>query len=118
MRAARSCFLLGTVSVCLALLLAGTALAQATGNVYLKTLDTEGARLPGVTVTLTGNGAPMSFVTDSRGEARFLGLDPGTDRIKAELEGFATVERPSVVVRIARNTSIEIQLGAWIPSKT
>ena len=102
------------ISVVLALVASGTALAQATGNIYVKTLDTEGARLPGVTVTLTGNGAPMSFVTDSNGGARFLGLDPGTHQIKAELDGFASVERPNVVVRIARNTSIEVVMPVAI----
>jgi len=98
----------------LVLVATGTVLAQATGNIYVSTVDTEGARLPGVTVTVSGMGAPMLFVTDSKGGARFLGLDPGTHQIKAELEGFGTVKRPNVVVRIARNTSIEVVMSVAI----
>jgi len=97
-----------------AVVASGSVLAQPTGNIYVQTMDTEGARLPGVTVTLSGMGAPTLFVTDAKGEVRFLGLDPGVHQIKAELEGFGTVEYPSVEVRIGRNTSIELTMSAAI----
>ncbi len=90
---------------------AGIAVAQEeTGNVYVKVLDTGGNPLPGVTVELTGMGAAKIMVTNTAGEVRFLGIDPGTVSLKASLEGFSTLEYPSVNVRVARNTSIEVQL--------
>jgi hypothetical protein len=94
------------------LLGAGAALAQEdTGNVYVVATDTQGAALPGVTVTLEGFGAPRVQVTNAQGQVRFLGLDPGTWSLTAELEGFSTVEYPAIDVRIARNTNLEVTLS-------
>lgn len=101
-----------------AVLLLGAAaavLAQApTGNLHGTATDNEGARLPGVTVTLTGIGAPRTQVTDEQGNFRFLGLDPGEYSIRAELEGFSTVERSNITIRVARNTQIQVQLSAAV----
>jgi hypothetical protein len=94
---------------------AGVAVAQEeTGNVYVRVLDTDGAPLPGVTVELSGMGAPRIMVTNTAGEARFLGLDPGQVSLRASLEGFSTVEYPNIEVRVARNTAIEVQLSGAI----
>ena len=90
---------------------AGIAVAQEeTGNVYVKVLDSADSPLPGVTVELTGMGAAKIMVTNTAGEVRFLGIDPGTVSLRASLEGFSTLEYPSVNVRVARSTSIEVQL--------
>src|SRR6516225_4098773 len=58
------------------------------GNLYGKVTDESGAALPGVTVTLTGVGAPVSTVTGSQGEFRFLNLSPYSYAVKTELSGF------------------------------
>jgi hypothetical protein len=93
----------------------GAALAQErSGNVFVTVTDTSGAPLPGVTVELTGAGAPQIQVSNAQGEVRYLKLDPGRLQIKASLEGFSTVEYPNVTVNIGRNTSIEVQLSAAI----
>ncbi len=90
----------------------GMANAQEeTGNVYVTVGDAQGSPLPGVTVTLSGIGAPSVAVTDSAGRTRFLALDPGTYGLTAELEGFSTVEYPNIDVRIARNTTLEVTLS-------
>ncbi len=92
--------------------LAGAARAQEeTGNVYVTVSDAEGSPLPGVTVTLSGIGAPQVAVTDGAGRTRFLSLDPGTYGLTAELEGFSTVEYPNIDVRIARNTTLEVTMS-------
>jgi hypothetical protein len=107
---------LGTkwIGVGLALVL-GCALAASaqedTGNVYVVATDGQGAALPGVTVTLEGQGAPRVQVTNAQGQVRFLGLDPGAWSLTAELEGFSTVEYPAIDVRIARNTNLEVTLS-------
>ena len=93
---------------------AGAALAQDTGNIFGTVSDTDGAALPGVTVTLVGFGATQLQVTDSNGGFRFLGLDPGSWSVKAELEGFSTVEYPNVVVSINRNTEILLTLSGAV----
>ena len=51
-----------------ALLPAAFASGQAsTGNIYGKAVDEQGGALPGVSVTLTGPGAPLTTFTDARG---------------------------------------------------
>jgi outer membrane receptor protein involved in Fe transport len=102
--------------VALALLVAGgAAYAQLqTGNLYGKVADEQGAALPGVTVTLTGQGAPQVQVTNAQGDFRFLGLGPGSYGLKAELEGFSTVDYPNIVINIGRNTSIEVTMNAAV----
>jgi hypothetical protein len=92
----------------------GAVFAQDTGNLYGTVTDTEGAPLPGVTVTMTGYGADRTQITDAQGDYRFLGLDPGGYYVKAALEGFSTVEYPNVVININRNTEILITLSAAI----
>jgi hypothetical protein len=95
------------------LLLAGTGTAYAqlqTGNLYGTTTDNQGQALPGVTITLTGAGAPQVQVTNAEGQFRFLGLSPGSWAIKAELEGFSTVDYPNIAIGVGRNTTIEVTL--------
>jgi hypothetical protein len=96
-----------------AILLAGTGTAFAqlqTGNLYGTTADNQGQALPGVTVTLSGVGATQVQVTNAEGQFRFLGLAPGNWAIKAELEGFSTVDYPNISIGVGRNTTIEVTL--------
>ena len=100
----------------LALALLGTA-AQAqlqAGNLYGTVQDEQQAALPGVTVTLTGGGAPQMQVSNAQGQFRFLSLAPGSYALKAQLEGFSTVDYPNVVVNVGRNTQIEVSLSAAV----
>ncbi|HEX5759510.1 MAG TPA: TonB-dependent receptor [Thermoanaerobaculia bacterium] len=98
------------------LLLAGApAFAQqTTGSVFGTAVDEQGAALPGVTVTLTGGGAPQVFVTDAQGQFRFLGLSAGSYQLSAALEGFSTVEYPNINVSVARNTTVEITMSSAV----
>ncbi len=100
-------WLTAIVGICL-LALAGLAFGQAkSGNIYGRVVDDDGNALPGVTVTLTGGGAPQIFTTDSRGDFRFLNLAPSTEyNLKFELENFATVERKNVAVNTGVNTDV------------
>lgn len=85
-----------------------------TGNLYGTTTDNQGQPLPGVTVTVTGYGAPRVQVTDAQGQFRFVSLDPGNYALKADLDGFSTVEYPAVNIRVGRNTTLEITLSAAV----
>ena len=82
----------------------------ATGNLNVVVNDDEGNRLPGVTVTVVGQGADKVRVTDARGQAFFPGLDPASLDMTAALDGFSTVEYPGVVVNANRTTTIEVTL--------
>ena len=94
---------------------AGAGLAQEeTGNIYGKVTDTGGAGLPGVSVEITGPGAPRQQLTDVQGNFRFLSLDPGLYALVAQLDGFSTVEYDNVTVNIGRNTQLEVQLSSAV----
>ena len=103
------------VAALLLLVAGGSAFAQLqTGNLYGTVTDDQGAALPGVTVTLTGSGAPQVQVTNAQGQFRFLGLGPGQYDLKAELEGFSTIDYPNITINIGRNTQIEVKLSAAV----
>ena len=99
------------------LVLATSLSAQVrTGNVFGKIADPDGNPLPGVTVTLTGSlTAPLTSITSAEGMFRFLSLPSASDyNIKAELEGFKTEIRESVIVVVGSNVEINItmEMGA------
>ncbi|HVR41259.1 MAG TPA: TonB-dependent receptor, partial [Thermoanaerobaculia bacterium] len=96
------------------ILIAASAGAQLTsGNLYGTAVDNQGNALPGVTVTLTGPGAPQVQVTDAEGRFRFLNETPGGYTIKAQLEGFAPVSSP-VTISLGRTTEITLTLNPAI----
>jgi Carboxypeptidase regulatory-like domain/TonB-dependent Receptor Plug Domain len=107
----------GRVAAVLAILLlaGGAAFAQTqSGNLYGTAVDEQGSPLPGVNVSISGNGAPQTQVTNAQGQFRFLSLSPGGYELRAELEGFSTVEFPNVNIGVGRNTTIEVTLSAAI----
>src|SRR5947209_8029872 len=101
---------IGTALLVSLIAVSGFAQSQ-TGNIYGKTQAKDGSVLPGVTVSLTGVGAPQTFVTDSTGSFRFLNLSPGSYNIKAELAGFGTSSRNGVTVNIGRNADVTMTLN-------
>jgi hypothetical protein len=84
------------------------------GALYGRVTDTQGVPLPGVSVSLDGLGATKTQVSDERGQFRFLGLDPGEWALAARLDGFSTVEYPDIDIRIAANTTVEIEMPGVI----
>jgi len=99
-----------TFTAGLSLLAATAVLGQSqAGSISGTVMSGDGSILPGVTVTLTGIGAPQTFVTESLGEYRFLGLHPGDYTVTAELDGFSTVRRQANVA-LRNNTEIDLQL--------
>ena len=103
------------ISVCVVasvlLLSASLALGQAsTGNIYGKVVDEQGGVLPGVSVTGSGPGAAQTTFTDPKGEFRFLNLSVGSYKVVTTLQGFSTVERNDVVVKLGQNTNLPITM--------
>src|SRR2546428_3440562 len=82
-----------------------------TGNIYGKVQAKDGSVLPGVTVTLTGVGAPQQTVTGPLGEFRFISLSPGTYSLKAELAGYGTATRSGIGVRVGANSDVTMTLN-------
>ena len=84
-----------------AILMAAAATAQTTsGSLAGIVRDSQGAGVPGVTVSLTNNqrGDQATVVTQEGGVFTFPQVQPGSYTLKVALEGFKTVERTNVVV--------------------
>jgi carboxypeptidase family protein len=100
--------------VVLALGRAVPAAAQATTGAITGTItDTQGGVLPGVTLTVTNtdNGNTRAAVTEADGQYRLAGLPPGRYDIRAELQGFSTVDVKGVVLTIGLEYPKDISMG-------
>lgn len=89
------------------------ALAQSTGSVTGTAVDSSGGVLPGVTVSLSGErliGGVQSQPTDETGSYRFDRLPPGTYTLKAELQGFRTVQHAAIRISAAFVATINLTL--------
>src|SRR5437773_1302524 len=98
-------------ALCVSLLAVSAYAQYQSGNVYGKAQAKDGSVLPGVTVTLTGVGAPQTAVTDAQGNFRFLNLSPGLYAIKGELSGYGSATRAGVGVRVAQNADVTLTLN-------
>ena len=78
--------------------------------------DTEGGALPGVTVTARNEatGSSRTTVTAENGSYAINGLRPGVYTASYQLEGFRSVERSGVQLRVGQETRINVtlELGA------
>jgi Ca2+-binding RTX toxin-like protein len=80
---------LWVIAVCISLLAVSAFAQSQSGNIYGKVQAKDGSALPGVTVTLTGVGAPQTTVSDAQGN--FLVGEKGTDTIRG-LGGDDTID--------------------------
>lgn len=99
-------------ALALILAFAGVATAQETtsGSISGEVRDTQGAAVPGATVTLTSAQGSKTLVTDSQGRFFAPFLTPGTYGVKVELTGFSPVERKNVAVRLGQRVELEFSL--------
>lgn len=105
-------------AVILACGFATAAAAQTqTGTVEGRVTDPQGAVLPGVTATLTGPRGSQSTVTDGEGVYRFVGVTPGTYRLRLEISGFVPQER-DLAVGIGRTVTTDFTLAVKGMSET
>lgn len=80
-----------------------------TGDLVGKVTLADGAALPGVSVTITGDVyGTRTITTSSEGNYRFLRLPPGNFSLKYELAGFKTVERKEIRVNIASTVELNV----------
>lgn len=93
-------------------LLCTGAVAQetTTGAIDGTVTDAAGGPLAGVTITLTSVQGARTEITDATGHYRFQYLVPGTYGIKTTLQGFNTVERQGLEVRLGARLRVEVVL--------
>jgi hypothetical protein len=75
--------------------------------------DQTGAAIPGATVTLISseNGLKRSVRTDDSGRFNFPQLMPGTYRVKAEADRFATQQNNSVSAALGQRQTVDFKLS-------
>src|SRR5262245_45041801 len=100
---------------------AATARAQSTtGRISGRIIDPQGLAVPGVTVTVTGSQGSKTVVSDSDGRFNVPFLTPGSYGLRAELQGFKTIERTDIQVRLdqAVDLPLTMEVGALTESVT
>ena len=61
-------------------------------------------------MTLTGARGSQTTVTEGSGDFRFVGLQPDSYRLKAELTGFLPQQVDAVVVGLAKTVTVDLSL--------
>ncbi|MGH9386215.1 MAG: carboxypeptidase regulatory-like domain-containing protein, partial [Vicinamibacterales bacterium] len=90
----------------------GVAFAQVqSGSISGPVRDQQSAALPGVLLTLEGQGPTRTFTSDETGQYRFLNVPPGTYKLTATMQGFQTFIRDGIVVAVGQSVAIPIALG-------
>src|SRR5258707_197467 len=106
------------------LLLAGTAATaraqSTTGTISGRIVDGQGLAMPGVSVTATGPQGAKTAVTDTEGRFNLPFLTPGTYALRAELQGFKSIERADIPVRLNQATDLPLtmQIGTLTENVT
>ena len=110
----RTCRLAMAVAALIGITFVLPAHAQVVGQIQGTVTDTQGAVLPGVSLTIrnTETGTVRTSVTEGDGQYRFAGLQPGIYELKAELQGFATVDvdRLTVTIGSQQRQDLKMQL--------
>src|SRR3989454_953640 len=83
------------------------------GTIFGVVSDESGARLPGVTVTIThlGTGIVRTVTTDEAGRYRAPSLGLGNYEVKAELTGFRTAARSGIQLTVAAEVVVNLALS-------
>jgi hypothetical protein len=100
---------------------AGRASAQETRATITGTVkDTQGAVVPGVTVTVlnTATNVSTDAVTNQSGVFNVQQLQPGPVRITAALPGFKTFVREGITLRTAETVTVNIPLALGAVEET
>src|SRR6516165_4064302 len=111
MRRRFSPFLAG---ILVTLFIPAVALAQVqTGSILVKSIDEQGAVVPGATATISSPvlvAGTQTGVTDQGGVYRFVSLPPGTYTVKIELTGFQSISREGIAVAVGNTTSVDFAM--------
>ena len=79
------------------------------GGIYGAVVLADGSKIPGVLITITGDKiGKLTTVSSEQGNFRFISLPPGTYELKFELEGFKTVIRKGIEVRLGGTATLNI----------
>ncbi len=108
----------GLLAVAAMLSLSTSAFAQgggasSTGTIQGRVSDSQGAVLPGVTVTATSPAAlgAQTTVTSETGNYRFPAVPPGNYEVTFELAGFNTLKREGIAISLGFTANVNVELA-------
>jgi hypothetical protein len=89
-----------------------SAHAQAIGSIFGRVMDSSGAVLPGVTVTVTGTGLqqPLVATSSASGAYQFPNVPIGTYTVTFELASFKKAVRSNVIITSGFNAGLDQRL--------
>lgn len=77
------------------------------GDIYGAVVLADGSKIPGVMISLTSeDGSKRTTISSAQGNFRFLNLPPGKYTVKFELEGFKTVNRTNLELRLGQSVTL------------
>ena len=122
----RHCILRAALSISTILLAASLlptrAFAQGTDSALVRgtVTDSSGASIPGATVTMTNDGTQISekAITDQMGRYIFQVLKPASYTAAVESQGFKTVVRKNIILRVGDQTDIDFSLQVGSVTQT
>ncbi len=106
-------FLFGSLLVLILLPRSSFAGQVTTATVTGRVVDTQGAVLPGVTVTArqTETGLQRSSTSDAQGRYILAALPPGSYEVRAELSGFRPLVRSGITLTIAQTAAVDLTMS-------
>jgi hypothetical protein len=86
---------------------------QTTGNITGRLVDSQGAVIPGVTVTArnTQTGFTRTDTADAEGVYRLTALPVGAYDVSAELQGFKRIENKGLIVNVGQTATVDMTLS-------
>ncbi len=81
-----------------------------TGSISGAVRDSQGAPLPGATLSLLGDTGTATTVTDAEGRYRFPLVAPGAYRVLAEMPRFKSVRQERLAISIGRRLEVDFSL--------
>ena len=111
---------LASLVILVALTAATASAQQTTGTILGRVLDSQGAAIPGATVTATSptTGFSRTGVSDAEGAYRLSALNVGQYDLAVELPGFATEERKGIIVNVSQTITLDFALKIATLSET
>jgi Carboxypeptidase regulatory-like domain len=88
----------------------GAAQENTTGSIAGRVVDPQSLPVPGAAVTVLTPQGSRTFTTDSEGRFFAPFLTPGQYEVKVELQGFKTVDRRNVDVRLGQRVDLTLTL--------
>lgn len=94
--------------------LSAQGIGTTTGTLGGNTHDESGVSLPGVLITATGRDGLKTTTTDPDGKYIFPYLIPGNYDVRAELDGFTTVEQNNIWIGLGQRAEISFLMRTTV----